>query len=159
MIRHFPEEVFLGFQEIPIEISLIIPLAGCGHKCIGCHSPHYQNSDNGIALTADSLFSLLDSYKNKATCVCFFGGEDTYELSIYLKEIKRMYKLKTALYSGFDCLGSLDIDIVNNLDYIKLGRYKKELGGLDNKNTNQKLFKIVDGSLENITHLFWRNND
>ena len=45
-------------------------------------------------------------------------------------------------------------------EYIKLGPYKQECGGLDNPNTNQKLFGIVnvDGfyRMVDITYKFWK---
>lgn len=49
------------------------------------------------------------------------------------------------------------------LDYIKLGPYKKDLGGLDNPNTNQRFYKITasDSSslinIEDITPKFRKN--
>jgi anaerobic ribonucleoside-triphosphate reductase activating protein len=42
-------------------------------------------------------------------------------------------------------------------DYIKVGPYKKDLGGLRNPNTNQKLYKKdKNGRWENITYRFWK---
>jgi anaerobic ribonucleoside-triphosphate reductase activating protein len=44
-------------------------------------------------------------------------------------------------------------------DYIKLGPYKKELGGLDNPNTNQRFYKIENGQLINWTYKFWKHGN
>ena len=52
---------------------------------------------------------------------------------------------------------------ISIFDYIKLGPYKKELGGLDNKNTNQRLYMKVDGNELNATFIditsksFWES--
>jgi anaerobic ribonucleoside-triphosphate reductase activating protein len=158
-MNYFPEEVTIGFQEIPDEISLIIPLAGCGHKCPNCHSPHYQDKNNGVNLSSELLFLLLDKYKNKVSCVCFFNGEDSDDLASYLRDIKRLYNYKIALYSGFYFLELIDEAIVQSLDYIKLGGYEESLGGLNSRDTNQKLYKLENSQIINITHKFWSNND
>ena len=47
------------------------------------------------------------------------------------------------------------------LDYLKIGHYDEELGGLDKETTNQRLYKVIcedkDGnSLHDITPMFWR---
>jgi len=158
-LNFFKNEVTVGLLEIPDEISLIIPLAGCGHRCKNCHSPHYQDKNNGIELTPELLFPLLDKYKNKVSCICFFGGEDFDETACYLNDIKHFYNFKTALYSGFDCINTLDQLLLDQLDYLKVGHYNETLGGLDSKTTNQKLFKIENSDYIDITYKFWRNND
>ena len=52
-----------------------------------------------------------------------------------------------------------------NFDIIKLGPYIEELGPLNNKTTNQRMYKVAynhydDGTsgyeLEDITHKFWK---
>ena len=62
MLNYFPNEVCIGLQEIPQEISLIVPLAGCGHNCLDCHSPHYQIATNGEELTVEKFKELLDKF-------------------------------------------------------------------------------------------------
>ena len=159
MLNYFPDEVTIGLIEVPDEISLIIPLAGCGHKCINCHSPQYQDKNNGTELTSEMLFPLLDKYKEKVSCICFFNGEDSDELACVMYDIKKFYNYKTALYTGFDCIQTIDEYILENLDYIKIGHYNEKLGGLNSKTTNQKLFKIQDSNYIDITYKFWRDND
>ena len=56
---------------------------------------------------------------------------------------------------------------IGNFDYIKLGEYKKELGGLDNPNTNQRMYQyspyFSDCNTElgigwrDITYKFWKH--
>ena len=69
-----------------------------------------------------------------------------------LKKIKicKQFEFKVALYSGYE-LWELDPKLVGMLDYIKCGSYIEELGGLDKKGTNQRLWKRVDGELVDIT--------
>lgn len=158
-MNYFPDEVTIGLIEIPDEISLIIPLAGCGHRCKNCHSPHYQDTNNGVRITPDILFSLLESYKEKISCICFFNGEDFEDTVSFIKNIKNFYSYKIAIYTGFDCIQTIDSSILENIDYIKVGHYNEKLGGLDSKTTNQRLFKIEDSNYIDITSKFWRNND
>lgn len=63
--------------------------------------------------------------------------------------------IKVAWYSGREKLS--EYTNINNFDFIKLGPYKEEYGPLDSKTTNQRLFKIVKGKLEDITYKFWKN--
>lgn len=161
-MNYFPNEVCIGLQEIPEEISLILPLAGCGHKCDGCHSKHYQNKNEGVLLTTSILDDILNKYEKKVSCVCIFSGEyDTETLSLIISFAK-LRNYKVALYSGYELSELENIfndDILSRLNYLKTGQYIKSLGGLESKTTNQKLFKIVDNNYINITKQFWRNND
>ena len=74
-MNYFPEYVQLTLQEVPSEISVVIHLAGCGHRCVGCHSPHLQDKNGGELLIEDDYRGWLQKYKAKASCVLFFGGE------------------------------------------------------------------------------------
>ena len=68
------------------------------------------------------------------------GGDRREEQILYLASyIKEVFpKLKIAWYLGRE---TLDICLnYKNIDYIKLGPYNKEFGGLDNPKTNQKMF-------------------
>ena len=141
-MNYFPEYVQLALSEIPTEISVVIPLAGCSHKCVGCHSPQYQDKNGGELLIEDDYRGLLRKYKSKASCVLFFGGEYDPCMLAVLSWIAKDYGFKTALYSGFD-MEELPKGLAECFGYIKTGSYKEELGGLDKKGTNQRLWKRV----------------
>lgn len=68
--------------------------------------------------------------------------------------------LKTALYSGADqwCYIEVIHKLVGacKLDYIKIGSYQKQLGGLDSPITNQRMYKLNGGQYHDITHEFWK---
>lgn len=158
-MNYIPSEVFLGLQEVPKEISLIIPLAGCGHACKGCHSPSYQNKTTGEELTTSKLDDLLIKFKKKASCVCLFSGEHEPESLSLIIDFCKLKGYKVALYTGYEFSEVEDIlglAILEKLDYLKVGSYIESLGGLNSPRTNQTFFEIKDGIFTNTTKQFWR---
>ena len=141
------------FQEVPDEVTLAINISGCPHKCEGCHSKYlWEYTGNYIS---DDLSSLINKYKGLITCVCFMGGDQNRdELNELLIRVKH-HKLKTALYTGGD---DISAKILDNLDYYKVGRYDALYGGLDNPNTNQRMFKWdwKRNKWCDITYKFWK---
>lgn len=148
---------YIGFREIPDEISLCINITNCPNNCKGCHSPWLQK-DEGIPLTYVELKKLIQSNKG-ITCVCFMGGDkEPWEIKRLASLIKEETDLKTAWYSGKDYLMDLSVNIA--FDYVKIGPYIEEFGPLDSKTTNQQLFKFDWKTciLDNITYKFWKND-
>lgn len=150
------------FEEIPDEITLAINITNCPCHCKGCHSK-FLWEDSGTPLTSDEL-DLLIERNDGITTVCFMGGDAEPDmicsLAEYVHEVKH---LKVGWYSGMDSY--YDSINFNWFDYIKLGHYDGERGGLDKETTNQKLFKLnrkilEDGvkrtDFEDITQLFWK---
>ena len=147
------------FQEVPNEVTLAINISGCPHRCEGCHSQYLWEYEGNYIL--DDLVGLIEKYKGLITCVCFMGGDQNpYELVGLLDTIHR-YGLKTALYSGEDSLQQIAFRVLCNLDYCKIGHYDKTKGGLNDKNTNQKmlLWNRQNGKWEDITYLFQKRGD
>ena len=97
------------------------------------------------------LASLIGRYSAAITCFCFMGGDaEPMEVQRLAGWIRQTYpQLKTAWYSGRETLP--DGFDVQSLDYLKLGPYIKELGGLKSPTTNQMFFRIhPDGYKERI---------
>ena len=146
------------FQEVPDEVTLAINISGCPHKCVGCHSKYLWEYDGDYI--SDDLDVLIEKYKGLITCICFMGGDQNQkELVDLLIRIKR-YKLKTALYTGFDSMFNLNNRILDNLDYCKIGHYDFSRGGLNNSNTNQRMFKWnwEANKWNDITYRFWKED-
>ena len=138
------------FKEVPDEVTLSINITNCPYRCPGCHSPYLQE-DVGGELTFETLSYLIE--KNKGiTCVCFMGGDrNIYELLTFAYFIKIKYGLKTAWYSGMDTMPKRLIENVKDVfNYVKIGSYKKDRGGLESMETNQQFFKIEDSKLIEI---------
>lgn len=140
------------FQEIPDEVTLAINLSNCPYRCKGCHSPYLQK-DIGEGLGESVLAGLLQSYEREITCICFMGGDaDTGELYRLADFVRKSYgsRIKTAWYSGNDRLPENSKD---HFDFVKTGPYIETLGGLDKKSTNQRLFRIENNNITDITCL------
>lgn len=155
MLKYTNTEVV--FQEIPDETTLAINISNCPCHCKGCHSS-YLAEDIGEPLTERELEKLIKENKG-ITCISFMGGDlDPKEVDRLAQHVPHCYggeELLVAWYSGRQEL-SKDISL-KNFNYIKLGPYIEELGGLKSSNTNQKLYKIVDGEMIDITSRFWKN--
>lgn len=128
------------FAEFPDEISLLINISGCPCHCEGCHSS-YLAEDIGEPLDYIAITKLIINSNKGITCVGLMGGDSDPEWINNLAEfIKTSSELKVGWYSGRNYLPS-EIDI-RFFDYIKLGPYIKEYGGLQSPNTNQHLYQI-----------------
>lgn len=93
------------------------------------------------------------------------GGDSDPQSVNMLAGIVQTKGLLTAWYSGRQEL-SKDVDI-KNFNFIKLGPYVEELGGLKSPTTNQRMYEVKmcreldeDGNpiygLEDITSSFWK---
>lgn len=143
------------FQEIPDEVTLAVNLANCPFRCVDCHSPHLQ-TDIGIPLDDTALVNLVNRYVHDITCVCFMGGDANPEAVCRRAHCIRtatVGKIKTAWYSGRNAPYP---KALTYFDYVKTGAYDKALGGLDAPSTNQRLYKVEDGRLTDITSKMWR---
>ena len=168
MLRYADYDIV--FQEIPDEVTLAINLSNCPNHCKGCHSA-YLMEDVGEPLTEESLSTLLGKYGKAITCVCFMGGDlsaiqitvnlhfqyiaaspaEVEQLAAFLHK-QTITPVKVGWYSGKSKLPE-HFD-VSHFQYIKLGPYIESLGGLKSETTNQRLYHIENGIIEDITYRF-----
>jgi anaerobic ribonucleoside-triphosphate reductase activating protein len=140
------------FQEIPGEVTLALNLSNCPCHCPGCHSPHLAK-DIGELLNEELLDGLIARYGAMITCVAFMGGDAApMEVAGWAYYVRKK-GLKTAWYSG-----RTNFPKVDSFDFVKLGGYVEELGGLKSETTNQRLYKRVGDTWEDITSLFWKKS-
>ena len=121
---------------------------------------HPINSKASHQLTKEYLETRINQYQDMISCVLFLGGEWKIKQLIELLQCVKNYNpsLKTCLYTGLELdeiVGLIQNEINNQvaigwkyilennlLDYLKTGRWIRELGGLDNKKTNQRFYKV-----------------
>lgn len=142
------------FQEVPNETSLAINISGCPHRCEGCHSKELWEYEGNYVV--DDIFELIYKYQDHITCVCFMGGDQNLIDLMLLCDVVHSHGLKTCLYTGSDFTDRLYRFAVDNLDYIKVGKYDESRGGLTNTNTNQIFYKYTKCGFKDITSEFWK---
>lgn len=154
------EDTAIVFREVPDEITLAINLTNCPHHCKGCHSPHLWE-DRGLILTADGIDTMLEEPSNvPVTCVAFMGGDNDPDTLFEInREFKRRHpNMKTCWYTGYSYEDHKFLRWSHRLtefDYVKMGRYREELGPIDKEGSNQVMFKTTSKvSMENITERF-----
>ena len=137
------------FIEIPKLVSLALNISNCQNNCKGWHSKYLQQ-DIGTILTEEIIDELIDTNKG-INCIIFMGeGNDREELLKIANYIKNK-NIYVAIYSGSN---KVPLSYFKIFDYIKIGPYIKEKGPLDNINTNQKLYKIENRKVLDITYMF-----
>jgi len=144
-MRYSEFEIVL--QEVPGEVALCFTITGCKLACVGCHSPYLWKESSGKQLTHIVLNDLINRYENLISCILFMGGEWHREELINFLKIAKERGLKTCLYTGLE---DVDGDIKQNLDYLKVGRWDKKLGGLNCVETNQKFIDVKTGEILNF---------
>lgn len=160
MLKYTSAEVV--FREFPDETTLAFNISNCPIHCKGCHSK-YLWEDIGEPLTIEAITKEYNKINQGVTCIGLMGGDtDAKEINNLTIQIKSLYPyLNVGWYSGSK--NGLDKVNLYYFDYVKVGPYKEEYGGLDNPHTNQILYKILHNQpkslwalVKNITSEFWK---
>ncbi len=141
---------------MPDEISLTVTVSNCQYRCSGCHSSYLQRDVGEPLLPA--LESLIAPYEGLISCLCLMGeGQNTGELKSCLRTAKA-HGLKTCLYSGCESVKPFE-ELLPFLNYLKVGGYDAEAGGLDSPATNQRFYHIAGETLADMTAKFYRRKE
>ena len=149
MIKYVPSLMDVVLEEIPHRVSLAVEISNCRGNCIGCHSP-FLKKDLGDELTAEAVEKLLKTNFG-VNCFLFLGeGNDPEALKAIAYYLRSSHpELELALYSGRE---SVEDELFEIFDFVKVGPYIKEFGPLNEKTTNQRLYY----HRADITSSFWR---
>ena len=149
MIKYVPSLTDIVLEEIPDRVSLAVEISNCRGNCIGCHSP-FLKKDLGDELTAEAVEKLLKTNFG-VNCFLFLGeGNDPEALKAIAYYLRSSHpELELALYSGRE---SVEDELFEIFDFVKVGPYIKEFGPLNEKTTNQRLYY----HRADITSSFWR---
>jgi len=145
------------FQEIPDEVTLAINIANCPCRCPGCHS-QYLWEDIGIPLDTAAIDAFVGKFMPDITCIAMMGGDaDPKGVNLLAQYIHEEYpQLKVAWYSGR--LRVPPVVCKADFDYIKIGPFIRHLGPLNQRTTNQRMYRRKDnGEFEDITYRFWKD--
>ena len=130
-------------EEIPDRVSLAVEISNCQGSCVGCHSP-FLRDDIGSELTPALIDSLIaDNFG--VDCFLFLGeGKDAAALLALAGHIRKTHpSLALALYSGRE---QVETEIWEAFDYVKVGPYLPECGPLNERSTNQRLYRLSHGT-------------
>ena len=152
MIKYLPGLTDIVLEEIPDRVTLAVEITNCQGSCPGCHSP-FLRKDIGEELTEKALDAMLDDNFG-VNCLLFLGeGNDRKALLRLAAHIRGTHpQMELALYSGRT---EVEQEIREMFDYVKIGPYIAERGPLNERTTNQRLYRHgVD-----ITSRFWRKKE
>ena len=151
MIKYVPEMTSVVMEEIPDRVTLAVDISNCRGECVGCHSP-FLREDIGEPLTKEVIGALVkDNFG--VDCFLFLGEGRDPETLVSLAAYVRSQGLAAALYSGRT---ELEPFIWDAFDYVKTGPFIPERGPLNDPDTNQRLYRRMEGEWVDITSRFWR---
>jgi len=149
MLKYVPSLTDVVLEEIPSRVTLAFEISNCPGSCPGCHSP-FLKENIGVELTAEVIDKAI-SDNFGINCVLLLGeGQDPEALRDIARHIRSAHPgIYSALYSGRP---EVEDDLFDLFDYVKVGPYISDLGPLNSRTTNQRLYF----HREDITSLFWR---
>ena len=157
MIKYVPGMTSVVIEEIPDRVSLAVDISNCQGNCVGCHSP-FLREDIGEELTEDVVSSLVEANFG-VNCFLFLGEGNDLPALLRLADHVHSLGLEAALYSGRK---EVERDIYLTFDYVKTGPYMEHFGPLNERTTNQRLYKVIhdpsskpDYRLIDLTSRFW----
>ena len=157
MIKYVPQMTSVVLEEIPDRVTLAVEISNCQGSCVGCHSP-FLRKDIGEELTP-ALIDALVADNFGVDCFLFLGeGKDPAALMALAAHIRSAHpSLALALYSGRE---EVEAEIWDVFDYVKVGPYRPECGPLNERTTNQRLYRVrhesgIPANAEDITSRFW----
>ena len=159
MLKYVPGMTSVVMEEIPDRVTLAVDISNCRGQCVGCHSP-FLKEDIGEPLTEEVITALVRANFG-VDCFLFLGEGRDPETLVRLAGHVRSLGLIPALYSG---RAEVEDAIWQAFDYVKVGPYRPECGPLNERTTNQRLYRLTDdasGELHggrrftDITERFW----
>ncbi len=130
-------------------VRTVLFVQGCKRRCEDCHNPSTWDIDKGkIFDIGDIVEDLRKKCLNKKLTIS--GGEPLLQYPAVLELVKSLDDFNIVLYTGFE-FDYVPKEILNYLDYIKVGKYIKEqrstiipfMGS-----NNQKFIELRGGKIE-----------
>ena len=135
-------------------LRTVLWVAGCTHRCQGCHNPITWDIDGGIPFDEDAEKELFDKLSTDyISGLTFSGGDPLHprnreEVTRLAKKCRELFPKKTIwLYTGFSWEEICDLEVVPLVDVLVDGRFVKELfdGKLHWKgSSNQRVIDVQE---------------
>ncbi len=130
-------------------IRTVLFVQGCKRKCGNCHNPNTWDINKGKEFYVEKIAEeLRKKCLNKKLTIS--GGEPFLQYPAVLELVKILNDFDIVLYTGFE-FKDVPEEILQYLDYIKVGNYIKEkrstiIPYVGSK--NQKFIKLRGGKIE-----------
>lgn len=115
-------------------LRTVLWVAGCTHRCEGCHNPITWDIDGGIPFDEDAENELFEKLAPKyISGITFSGGDPLHpknrdEVTRLARKFRELYPEKTIwLYTGFSWEDICELDVIPLCDVIVDGRFVKPL--------------------------------
>lgn len=137
-------------------IRFSIYLAGCSHRCKGCHNPESWNPSAGFPLTETAIKTMIDQINANPLLdgITFSGGDPFYNPKEFLPVIRKFYeytKLNIWCYTGYTyetlLADPLRRPILDYIDVLVDGKFEQALYSpyLEFRgSSNQRILKLKD---------------
>ncbi len=124
-------------------VRTVLYVQGCKKRCEDCHNPTTWDLNKGKVCWVDEIVEeLTQNCLNKKLTIS--GGEPLLQYPAVLELVKKLENFNIVLYTGFE-LEDIPKEILNYIDYIKVGKYIKEKRTTTTPyigSTNQKFVKL-----------------
>lgn len=115
-------------------LRTVLWVAGCTHRCEGCHNPITWDIDGGIPFDEDAENELFEKLAPKyISGLTFSGGDPLHpknrdEVTRLARKFRELYPEKTIwLYTGFSWEDICELDVIPLCDVVVDGRFVKSL--------------------------------
>lgn len=137
-------------------IRFSIYLAGCSHRCKGCHNPESWNPSAGFPLTETAIKTMIDQINANPLLdgITFSGGDPFYNPKEFLPVIRKFHeytKLNIWCYTGYTyetlLADPLRRPILDYIDVLVDGKFEQALYSPYLEfcgSSNQRILKLKD---------------
>lgn len=115
-------------------LRTVLWVAGCPHRCPGCHNPITWEADGGVEFDAEAERELFEALaKPYISGITFSGGDPLHpenrgEIARLIKKARELFPFKSIwLYTGFLWEEICDLDFISMVDVVVDGRFVEEL--------------------------------
>lgn len=115
-------------------LRTVLWVAGCSHRCEGCHNPITWDIDGGLPFDENAENELFEKLKpDYISGITFSGGDPLHpknrdEITRLAKKTRALFPKKTVwLYTGYSFDEIKELEVMQYLDVLVDGEFKKKL--------------------------------
>ena len=115
-------------------LRVVLFVAGCEHKCKGCHNPVTWDVNGGLKFDADALLEICDELEKEwVSGITLSGGDPLHpknreDVTVLCKCLKKSYPDKTIwMYTGYDYDEVAGLEVMKYVDVLVDGKFVEEL--------------------------------